>query len=197
MRRPLAAAAVVLAIAASATACDDNTKPADDKGAGSQAPSNPAQGAGGTAQDQGKGGQSGALGVKKTIKGTKSGEQLDVTLKNWVDPAKSDNKYTPPKPGKKYVAAQFEIVNTGTAPYADSPTNSSRVIDAQNERYNASVLSSIAEGPSLAADLKLATGQKTEGWVVFSVPEKTTVASVEFSMDSGLSKDAAQWTLKK
>ncbi|MEU7168094.1 DUF4352 domain-containing protein [Streptomyces morookaense] len=193
MRRPLAAVAVVLAVAATATACNDNTKPADPaatgKGPAAQAPSAPAQGQGD--------GKSGAVGGKVTVKGNKPGEQLDVTLKNWADPAKSDNKYTPPKPGKKYVAAEFEIVNTGTAPYADSPQNSASVIDAQGQKTNASTLASVAEGASLGADLKLAAGQKATGWIVFTVPENDTVKTVQFAMNSGLASQPGQWAVKK
>ncbi|MFF7725189.1 DUF4352 domain-containing protein [Streptomyces sp. NPDC008001] len=209
MRRKLATAAVVIALAATATACNgDGTDPAADASAPagkSPAPKqpDPAQGQGSTGQggDKGqgngdKGGDAHAMGGKLTLKGKKAGEQLDVTLKTLADPAHSDNKYLQPSAGKRWVAAQFELVNTGTAAYSDSPSSGTKVIDEQGQAFT-QTMGSVTEGPKFPVTVNLAPGAKALGWVTFAVPENSKPAKVQFTLDGGFANETGEWTLKK
>ncbi|MCQ8768342.1 DUF4352 domain-containing protein [Streptomyces telluris] len=215
MRRQLLTAAAVIVLAATATACNgDGTDPAADASASadkSPAPqqSNPAPDQGGAGQgggqdkDKGQGqgqgqGQGGAqaVGGKLTLKGKKPGEQLDVTLKGFADPAHSDNKYMKPAAGKRWVAAQFELVNTGTAAYSDSPSSGAKVVDGQGQSFT-QTMGSVTEGPKFPVTVNIAQGAKSLGWVVFSVPENSKPEKVQFTLNGGFANETGEWTLKK
>ncbi|MBZ6477427.1 DUF4352 domain-containing protein [Streptomyces griseocarneus] len=198
MRRQLSTAAIVIAIAATATACNSDgvdAKPDNNASAApSQAPKDPAP-----APDKGgdKGDKGGDLAVGGTAKlKAKNGAQISVTLKNWTDPAKSNNKYMQPKAGKRWVAAQFEIVNTGQALYDDSPANGVKVIDDQGQNFTHSIGETTA-GPNMPASVKLKAGEKALGYVVVSVPENGKPKSVTFTPDSGYAQETGQWTVAK
>ncbi|WP_367135456.1 MULTISPECIES: DUF4352 domain-containing protein [Streptomyces] len=212
MRRQLLTAAAVIVLAATATACNgDGTDPAADAGA-SAGKSPAAQGAGGQGggqdkdkgqdkgqgqdKDKGQGGDAHAVGGKLTLKGKKAGEQLDVTLKGFADPAHSDNKYLQPAAGKRWVAAQFELVNTGTVAYSDSPSSGAKVIDGQGQAFT-QTMGGVTEGPKFPVTVNLAQGAKSLGWIVFSVPENSKPAKVQFTMDGGFANETGEWTLKK
>ncbi|GHC33983.1 DUF4352 domain-containing protein [Streptomyces cinnamoneus] len=204
MRRQLSTAAVVIALAATATACNSDgvdAKP-EDSASAAQSPAAQDPKGSGPAQDkpaqdkpaQDQGGSL-ALGGTATLK-AKNGAQIAVTLKNFADPAASDNKYMQPKPGKRWVAAQFEIVNKGQTVYDDSPANGVKVVDDQGQAFTQSIGSTTA-GPSMPATVKLKAGEKVLGYVVVSVPEKAKSKSVTFTPDSGFGKETGQWTVAK
>ncbi|GGX97819.1 DUF4352 domain-containing protein [Streptomyces hiroshimensis] len=214
MRRQLLTAAAVIVLAATATACNgDGTDPAADasasadKSPAAQQPAeqgNAGQG-GGQGKDQGKGqdqgqdkGQGGAhaVGGKLTLKGKKAGEQLDVTLKGFADPAHSDNKYLQPAAGKRWVAAQFELVNTGTVAYSDSPSSGAKVLDEQGQAFT-QTMGGVTEGPKFPVTVNIAQGGKALGWIVFSVPENSKPSKVQFTLDGGFANETGEWTLKK
>ncbi|MFI9306477.1 DUF4352 domain-containing protein [Streptomyces triculaminicus] len=195
MRRQLSTAAIVIALAATATACNSDgvdAKPDSNASAAqSQAPKDPAPGA-----DKG-GDKGGDLAVGGTAKvKAKNGAEISVTLKNWTDPAKSNNKYMMPKPGNRWVAAQFEIVNTGAAVYDDSPANGVKVLDDQGQSFTHSIGESTA-GPNLPATVKLKAGEKALGYVIVSVPENGKPKSVTFTPDSGFAQDTGKWAVGK
>ncbi|MFI9201296.1 DUF4352 domain-containing protein [Streptomyces sp. NPDC053048] len=196
MRRQLSTAAIVIALAATATACNSDgvdARPDNSAGAAqSQAPKDPAP-----APDKGGADKSGdlALGGTATLK-AKNGAQVAVTLKNWVDPAKSDNRYMQPSAGKRWVAAQFEISNTGTVVYDDAPRNGVKVIDDQGQTFTHS-MGQTTSGPNLPATVKLKAGEKALGYVVVSVAENSKPKAVTYTPDSGFAKETGQWMVAK
>ncbi|MCC3776114.1 DUF4352 domain-containing protein [Streptomyces sp. UNOB3_S3] len=211
MRRQLSTAAIVIALAATATACNSDgvdAKPdssasagqgavAPDPGKGGGADKGGADkgGAGQGGADKGSAGQDGVVGNTVTIK-AKNGAQIAVTLKNFADPAQSDNKFMKPSAGKRWVAAQLEIVNTGKEVYDDSPANGVKVTDEGGQAYTHSIGSTTA-GANMPATVKLTAGQKALGYVVVSMPETAKVKTISFTPDSGFAKETAEWTIKK
>ncbi|MFI1970794.1 DUF4352 domain-containing protein [Streptomyces cinnamoneus] len=196
MRRQLATAAVVLTLAVTATACNDgdgtdNNSP-DPAATAAQSPASQGQG-----KDKPAPGGDRNVTVGGTITVTaKNGAKVAVTLKNWVDPAKSNNKFMTPKPGKRWVAAQLEISNTGQSVYDDSPANGVKVLDEGTEPWTHSI-GETTSGPNMPATVKLKPGEKALGYVVVSVPEQSKPKAVTFAPDSGFSSDIAQWAVAK
>ncbi|MET9954226.1 DUF4352 domain-containing protein [Streptomyces sp. NPDC006339] len=135
------------------------------------------------------------IGDTLTLKGNSEGEQLAVTLKKWADPAKSKDEFMSPQDGMRWVAAQFELVNTGSKIYDDSPGNGAQVADAEGQRFM-STFGDITAGPSMASAVKLPKGEKALGWIVFEVPKASKIASVQFTMNSGFSNNTGQWSVK-
>lgn len=135
------------------------------------------------------------VGDTLALNGFKDGEQADVTVKKFIDPAESADQYFKAESGKKWVAAQFEIVNTGSAAYDDSPTNGAQVADADGQRFS-TTFGEVTAGPSMASTVKLAKGDKALGWVVFEVPRTSKITTVQFAMNSGFASKTGQWFVR-
>lgn len=136
-----------------------------------------------------------AVGDTLTLKGIEDGEKLDVTLKKWLPTAKPATEFDIPQDGKRWAAAQFELVNTGSKVYADSPSNGAKAADSQGQRFDA-WFGEIAAGPSMSSDVSMPKGEKALGWVVFEVPKKSKIVTLQFAMNSGFSDQTGQWTVK-
>ncbi|WP_183067472.1 DUF4352 domain-containing protein [Streptomyces sp. gCLA4] len=189
MRTHHAASLLGTAAALALTACSPaeiTTKPdtaASSPAAGttSAAPTPPAQAA--------------TIGDTLTLKGNEDGEQLAVTIKKWADPAQSEDDFMKPDDGKRWVAAQFELVNTGTAVYSDSPSNGTQVADDQGQQFQ-TTFAEITAGPAMTSAAKVAPGAKVLGWVTYEVPKDSKIAKVQFTMNSGFASQTGEWTVK-
>jgi len=136
-----------------------------------------------------------AVGDTLTLKGIEDGEELDVTLKKWLPTAEGASEFDTPQNGKRWAAAQFELVNTGSKVYSDSPQNGAKAADSQGQRFD-SWFGEIKAGPGMSSDVSLPKGEKALGWIVFEVPKDSKIVSVQFAMNSGFSNQTGQWTVK-
>jgi hypothetical protein len=136
-----------------------------------------------------------AVGDTLTLKGMEDGEQLDVTLKKWLPTAEGASEFDTPQDGKRWAAAQFQLVNTGSKVYSDSPQNGAKAADSQGQRFD-SWFGEIKAGPGMSSDVSLPKGEKALGWIVFEVPKDSKIVSVQFAMNSGFSDQTGQWTVK-
>ncbi|WP_250402233.1 DUF4352 domain-containing protein [Streptomyces cellostaticus] len=136
-----------------------------------------------------------AIGDTLTVHGFSHNEQLDVTLKKWLPTAEPSNEYEVPQDGKRWAAAQFELVNTGSKVYSDSPSNGAQVADSKGQRFH-SWFGDITAGPSMSSEVRLPKGEKALGWIVFEVPKNSKLVSIQFGMNSGFSDETGQWTVK-
>jgi len=145
----------------------------------------------------GGGAKSATIGQPVTIKGNDSGSKIQVTAKKVVlQNVKPTDGFSTVDPGKRLVAVRFLIVNTGTAPYDDAPSNGAKVVNAAGEQFDADItMSETTAGKGFPAQTKLAPGNKALGFLVFSVPAKAKITQVQFSQDSGFG-DTAQWNIK-
>jgi hypothetical protein len=135
------------------------------------------------------------VGDTLTLHGFEDGEQLDVTLKQWLPTAKPDSEFDVPQDGKRWAAAQFLLVNTGSNVYSDSPANGAKAADSEGQRFD-SWFGEIAAGPAMSSDVSLPKGEKALGWIVFEVPKNSKIVSVQFGMNSGFSDQTGQWSVK-
>jgi hypothetical protein len=135
------------------------------------------------------------VGDAITLKGNKDGSKAVIVVKKVVDPTKSTDGFSKAASGMRYVAVQFQIKNTGTIPYEDSPSNGAKVADADGQQFDSTIVSSVKAGPILPASVKLTPGGKALGYVVFEVPTKSKVKAVQFGMDSGFGS-SGEWVVK-
>ncbi|MFE3657262.1 DUF4352 domain-containing protein [Streptomyces sp. NPDC059165] len=135
------------------------------------------------------------VGDTITVKGMQDGEQLEVTVKKIVDPAKPADEFFSPEDGKRWIGVQFQLVNTGSKPYDDSPSNGVQIADTEGQRFG-TVFGEIKSGPSMAASVTLPPGEKALGWIVLELPKASKAATVQFSMNSGFSNQTGQWKLQ-
>ncbi|WP_275674632.1 DUF4352 domain-containing protein [Streptomyces sp. MUM 178J] len=136
-----------------------------------------------------------AVGDTITLTGHDEGLKVDATLKQWLDPAKSADEYIQPQDGKRWVAAQFELANTGTAVYDDSPSNGTQVADADGQRFH-SGYGEISAGPLMTSAAKVPPGDKVLGWIVYEVPKDSKITKVQFGLNSGFADQTGQWAVK-
>lgn len=134
------------------------------------------------------------IGDTITLTGQDDGEQLDVTMKKWLDPAKSADEFATPESGKRWVAVQIQLTNTGTTAYSDSPSNCVQAADTDGQRFD-TTFGDITAGPQMTSDLKLPVDGKALGWVVIEVPKGSKVATLQFTMSSGFADETGQWEI--
>ena len=190
MRRIIPAAAV-LAVALSTAACEPGstiTTKADASSGSSAAVSSTAAAASPTTPKAAK------VGDAITLEGNDAGEKVTVTLVQIVDNAQGADEYTKPDAGNRFVAVQFQIVNSGTAAYNDSPSNGAKAIDTAGQQFDPSFMNDTKAGPSLPAGTKIAPGGKALGFLTFELPTSSTLASVQFSMNSGFGS-TGEWSV--
>lgn len=134
------------------------------------------------------------LGDTIDVTGMTNGEKLAVTLVKIDTKAQATDGFSTPTAGDGYFAAQVQIKNIGTAAYTDSLDNCMIVKDGKGQQFQPDLLDSISSGPMLD-QLTLAAGDSSLGWIVFDVPVGDSVAEVQFTEDSGMGGDTAQWSL--
>ncbi|MFJ2630882.1 DUF4352 domain-containing protein [Streptomyces sp. NPDC087422] len=135
------------------------------------------------------------IGDTITLHGFDHGSKVAVTLLKWVDPAKGGDEFSEPDAGKRFVAAQIRITNTGTAVYDDSPSNGMQVSDSEGQRFD-TTFQDVSAGPAMASTLKLRTGDKALGYIAFEVPKTSKISTVQFAMNSGFADEAGQWNIR-
>ncbi|MFE0463137.1 DUF4352 domain-containing protein [Kitasatospora sp. NPDC058965] len=139
-----------------------------------------------------------SVGQAINLTGTKPGESVDVTVVQIVDPAPPKDASagpTPspsPTPGMRDVAVQFQLKNTGTATYSDSPGNGAKVIDTQGQEFSQS-FGETGAGPGFTGTTTITPGDVALGFVTFQLPSSSKVAKVQFALDSGFATDVGQW----
>lgn len=89
---------------------------------------------------------------------------------------------------------QFELTNTGTAVYSDSPSNGTQVADSDGQRFGPT-FADVTAGPSMTSDAQVPPGEKALGYIVFEVPKASKIVTVQFTMNSGYADQTAQWKI--
>ncbi|WP_251023394.1 DUF4352 domain-containing protein [Streptomyces sp. ISL-10] len=135
------------------------------------------------------------VGDTITLSGSDENLKVDATLKKWLDPAKGANEFGRPQDGRRWVAAQWELVNKGTVVYDDSPSNGAQVADAEGQRFQ-SWYGEITAGPQMTSGAEVPPGEKVPGWIVYEVPKDSKTVSVQFALDSGFADQTGQWVVK-
>ncbi|MFJ4821706.1 DUF4352 domain-containing protein [Streptomyces bacillaris] len=192
MRRTIIAVIAAAGLLLTATACTDDeitTAPSKTGAAEESKKAEPTEPA--AEEEAEKPSKDAKVGDTIALKGNE-GEKVDAVLKKWVDDAKSADEFFKPADGKRWVAAQFELTNTGEKPYVDSPSNGAQVADAEGQRFGAT-FADIADGPSMTSDANVPQGEKVLGWIVFEVPKTSKVVTVQFALSSGFASQTGQW----
>jgi hypothetical protein len=133
------------------------------------------------------------LGTTVTLTGMDAGSKAEVTVMKVVDPTTSRDDT--PSAGRRYVAVQVRIHNTGTLAYDDAPDNSAKLVDAGGNRIEETTVYSIEAGSLFPATVVLHPGQAITGYVVFEVPMTTKIVMIQFALDSGYADDTGHWAV--
>ncbi|MBR8638619.1 DUF4352 domain-containing protein [Streptomyces tuirus] len=185
-------AAVVAVAALAVTACGSGATVTDQPKPPASTTSGEGQEA--TAEDAPAAQKVANVGDTIELAGSEVGSKLDVTVVKVADNATSSVEGFAPEDGNRWIGVQFQLVNTGTVAYGDSPANGTQVYDKDGQQFG-TMFADITAGPSMSSDVKLKPGAKALGWIVFEVPKGAKLATVQFAMDSGLADQVGEWKL--
>lgn len=121
-----------------------------------------------------------------------SGQPVSVTLLSLADPAEPENPSLQPEEGKRFVAAEFRLENTGSEPYDDTPSNGVAVIGTTDAEWSANLFDPVQPG---FGSLTVAPGESRTAWITFEVPADANLKAVRFATDSGFGSDT-EWSLR-
>jgi hypothetical protein len=133
------------------------------------------------------------IGDTIRLRGNEEGSVMDVTLVKVVDPAQPGEFDSPPSEGNRYVAVQLRLTNVGTAIYSDSPTNGTELVDGQGQGFTEGAAETNA-GPGIGSP-KISPGDSRLGFIAFELPKTSTLAKLQFTLDSGFGPETGEWTL--
>ena len=138
-----------------------------------------------------------ALGHPLTLKGSDPGEQMTVTFLQVVDPACGVGGTSLLDHGMKYVGLRLRLLDSGRAPYSDSPSNCTWGRTDTRLQVGSFVYPTLSEGPAVAprGNLVLKPGQSATGYVVMEVPQHAHLARIDFTLDSGSADETGEWKL--
>ncbi|GAA1975008.1 DUF4352 domain-containing protein [Kitasatospora viridis] len=134
------------------------------------------------------------VGDTIALKGMSNGASADITVVKVVDNAQSATDGSTPADGKRWIAIQFRIKNTGSAAYSDAPSNGATVRDDQGQSYDA-VVDDTTAGQSFPVPLNIAPGDSALGFITFEVPTGAKLTKAQFALDSGFADQSGQWQL--
>lgn len=121
---------------------------------------------------------------------------LAVQMVQVIDPASSDNQYSTPDAGKRYVGVKMQITNKGTSAYKDDANSNVTLIGSDNQSYTFDV-SGIAGCTNFSnGEYTLASGASATGCVVFQVPDGVKPAKIQFATQAGFSGDTGEWVVQ-
>ncbi|MDA8321024.1 MAG: DUF4352 domain-containing protein [Actinomycetota bacterium] len=132
------------------------------------------------------------VGGTLTITGMSSGEKMAVKLVRVITDAHGSDQFNTPDKGNRFVAVQFQLTDSGSSAYSDSPDNSAAVIDSKGQTYESDI-STVAGCQSFPGSLNIPVGGTRLGCVVFQVPKTAKITGVQFTLDSGMGPDTGQW----
>lgn len=121
------------------------------------------------------------------------GVRLDATVVKLVDPATSDNQFSTPKPGSRFVAVQWRIANTGNVAVDGGPTSGSSLVDAEGQQFDPTY-TTVTAGPDFPSGAKIPPGESRLGFVVYEVPTAATIVKIQYGANSGYAKQTGQWS---
>lgn len=176
----------VTAAGATASAAAETTaraKSGTDAGNSAQAGSS-AKGASGTAR----------IGSSITLAGNDAGEQMTVTVTRVLRHAVPTSDFEAPQAGDRLYAVQFRLADTGSLAYSDAPDNGAVLVDSAGQSYQ-STIASVIGCHTFPGTENIPAGGTGLGCVVFEVPAKAVIVSVQFTLDSGMASQTGQWDI--
>jgi hypothetical protein len=168
-----------LALSVGASSCSTDTKTTADK------PSNDGN------ADKGDAGQQAVLGDAITIEGTDT--KMEVTAQNLQDPPQVGSYDEPLNKNSRFVGVDFVLKNVGDKTYSDSPSNGATLVTADGRQAESTIVTGGPCGSGFAEQATIAPGALRRGCIVFEVPGRAKVATVQFTLDSGFGPQAAEW----
>lgn len=122
-----------------------------------------------------------------------NGNPYTVQLTQVIDPAQGADEFDQPNAGYRFVAAVFDITDTGAKSISDDANNNSTVVGSDDQDYTAD-FDSVSECTNFNdGEYQIDPGQSSTGCVVFQLPTSVTVAQVQWSPNGGFGGSFGSW----
>lgn len=119
--------------------------------------------------------------------------KMEVTLTQIIDPAKPANEFGTPDNGNRFVGAKFSIKGI-SGEFSDDANTDAVLIGSDGQTYQPD-FNDIAGCTNFnAGSYSVSPGQTTIGCVVFQVPERVQVQSIQWG--GGFGATPATWTVR-
>jgi hypothetical protein len=118
--------------------------------------------------------------------------KADVTLIAVTDPAHGADQFTNPDSGKRFVATQVKVANTGGGTLHDNANNGVTVVGSDNQTYTADFASLAGCTNFNSGSYTLAPAETTTGCVAFQLPTGVTPSKVRFEL-LGFGGTTGEW----
>ncbi|MEV7180720.1 DUF4352 domain-containing protein [Kitasatospora sp. NPDC093679] len=139
--------------------------------------------------------QSAQVGDTLELAGNEQGARMAVTVTAVADPATAAHSFDTPEAGRRLVAVQFRLHNTGSTTYSDSPSNGATVVDDRGQGFDAVPATDVTAGPAFPAGVVVAPGDTALGYISFEIPADSRLAKAQFTLNSGFANQTGQWAL--
>lgn len=128
------------------------------------------------------------------LQGDDTSTQVEVTLVKVVDPDSSNDGFSEPPAGDRYVSLQFKILNRGSSTYQDDRLVEISATGSSGQSMQQDFLTSTSAGLQLPSSVNLTSGGTSLGYVTFDVPKGDFVAQVQYQVSFLGNVD--QWQVK-
>ncbi|MGH3225975.1 MAG: hypothetical protein ACRDPY_46065 [Streptosporangiaceae bacterium] len=129
------------------------------------------------------------------LAGHRAGEKITISLVKVFPHSRPATSSDAPRKGDRLYAVQFRLDNTGSVAYRGSPPKSAMLVDSVGHSYQSS-LDHVTGCRSFPETEKIAVGRSVLGCIVFQVPAKARIASVWFTVASGIGAQSGQWQIR-
>lgn len=141
-----------------------------------------------------RGGGSASLGDAITLHGFEDDLAIRVKVVRVIDPARAE-EFFGPSSGKRFVAVELRMTNTGSAVYNDSPGNGAALIDNRDRQYT----ETLAESPScpyIGPSVRIRPGDARAGCLLFEMPKRNKARAFQMTLESGFADETGEWSLR-
>jgi hypothetical protein len=132
------------------------------------------------------------VGTTLTL-GAGGGGSERVTLVQVIDPAQGAGRYITADPGKRFVAAVFNIMNTSEVAGEGNANDDAALIGSDNQTYTFNPYSLTECTNFSEGQFQLGPSESATGCVAFQMPTGVSVVKVQWSPNAGFASDFGEW----
>jgi hypothetical protein len=114
-----------------------------------------------------------------------SGNVYLVALAKVIDPAKGENQFAAPDPGKRFVGLVFRIKALNGSPKDEDANNDAVIIGSNGQNYSADFGGIAGYTNFDHGEIKVSQGETVTGSVTFQVPNGVMISTVHWTALSG------------
>jgi Domain of unknown function (DUF4352) len=118
--------------------------------------------------------------------------KIAVKVQEVISHATGRGAFENPRKGERFAAVRFVFKNVGAIGYHDSPTFGAKVTDSGGHGYDPTV-ATVSAGAGFPRVMSMRYGQVRTGLIVFAVPKKARILTVQYALNAGYAPELGEW----